>query len=322
MKLFRLTVRAGLGAFIALLVAQTMPAASAQSLLERLAERRAALQNEGELDDNEAPAAFNLPAGVTAQRNIAYGSNPAQRYDVYLPAHAAGAPVIFMVHGGGWRFGDKGARSVVENKVARWTARGIIVVSVNYRMLPGANPTVQAEDVAAALVAAQNKAADWGGDRAKFVLMGHSAGAHLVAVLASSPQLAVARGATRWLGTVALDSAALDIGAIMQQRHLPLYDQAFGANPGYWKSISPYALLVQQGPPLLAVCSSRRRDSCAQARRYADKAGTLGMRAEVLPEDLTHKEINQALGLDNAYTQAVEAFMASLDPALAAVLAR
>lgn len=286
---------------LALLAAVTCHA-GAGPLRDRLEARRAARQ------DGEAAQA-KLPAGVRLVPNVAYGAERAQRFDVYIPRDAARAPVILMVHGGGWKHGDKAMERVVENKLAYWSARGFIFISVDYRMLPEADVLTQARDVAAALAAAQARAAEWGGDPARVVLMGHSAGAHLVSLLASAPAL---HGGSRWLGTVALDSAAFDIEQIMQGRHMRLYDEPFGQDPAYWRSVSPYAQLARAGQPLLAVCSSRRDDSCAQASRYAAKAAPLGMRVQVLPQDLSHKEINETLGQDGAYTQAVDQFIGSL----------
>ncbi|NGZ84123.1 alpha/beta hydrolase [Duganella aceris] len=320
-------MRRGLSPLLLLLPALTLTLATtaaqaAGPLRDRIAERRAAMQEaRGELDEEGGPsAAFALPDGVRRLAGRSYGADPLQRYDVYLPARPEHAPVIFMVHGGAWRTGDKANAQVIQNKVRRWTPRGVIVVSVNYRLLPGASVAQQAQDVSTALAAAQSQAASWGGDRDKFVLMGHSAGAHLVALLAAAPAQALSRGATPWLGTVALDSAAMDVAALMRQRHFPLYDQAFGAEPGYWDSVSPLAQLKPGGAPLLAVCSSRRNDACPQAQGYAARAGALGMRAQVLPQDKSHREINETLGQPGAYTTAVEAFLASLDPALAARL--
>jgi len=191
---------------------------------------------------------------------------------------------------------------------------------VNYRLLPEADPSVQVRDVAAALAAAQSKAAGWGADRTRCVLMGHSAGAHLVALLAASPALVEAAGAVPVLGTVSLDSAALDVVPIMEGRHLPLYDRAFGSDPASWQRVSPYHQLERTMPPFLGVCSSRRADACPQARRFAEHARRLGTRAEVLAQDLSHGEINENLGRDGDYTRAVETFLRTLDPALAARL--
>ena len=247
---------------------------------------------------------------VTKQSDIAYGEAPAQKMDVYLPAHADHAPVIFMVHGGAWRFGDKGSKDVVKNKVARWVEQGYVFISVNYRMLPEADPLMQADDVARALAAAQTRAAEWGGDPDKFILMGHSAGAHLVALLSTVPARAQALGARPWLGTVVLDSAAIDVAQIMRRRHMHLYDEAFGKDAAFWKSASPIQQLSAEAKPFLLVCSTKRRDqSCDAARAFAERATTLGVRAEVSGQALSHGEINHNLGLPGAYTDTVERFM-------------
>jgi arylformamidase len=209
---------------------------------------------------------------------------------------------------------------VVENKVARWVPKGFIVVSVNYRMLPKAGPLQQAADVAAALAAAQQAAVNWGGDSAKFILMGHSAGSHLVGLLTASPAMATQHGARPWLGSVLLDGAAFDVARIMQAPHPRLYDQAFGSDADHWRAASPLQVLTPQALPALAVCSSRRRESCRQAKAYAVKAVSLGASTQVLEEDLSHREINQQLGLEGRYTAAVETFMRRLDPAVARLL--
>lgn len=200
--------------------------------------------------------------------------------------------------------------------------RGFILVSINYRLLPKADPLMQAEDAARALGAAQARAASWGGDPAKFILMGHSAGAHLAALLAASPARAASFGARPWLGTVSLDSAALDVVQIMESRHYPLYDSAFGRDAAYWKSASPFHALTVGAKPILMVCSTKRPDApCGQARRFAEKAAAAGVRAEVLEEAMSHRQINENAGLPGAYTEAVEAFMGSLDAAVKKALA-
>ncbi|RTL47576.1 MAG: alpha/beta hydrolase [Rhodocyclaceae bacterium] len=261
------------------------------------------------------------PSGATILRDIAYGSDSRETLDVYLPpSKTSGAPLIFMVHGGGWRIGDKGHDKVVNNKTARWLPRGFIFISINYPMLPQADPLHQADSVARALAYAQRHAAEWGGDGARFVLMGHSAGAHLVALLNANP--ALAQGAQPWLGTISLDSGALDVAPIMKARHLALYDDAFGKDEDFWRRASPLQILTPLAPPLLMVCSSRRTDSCPQAEALARKAKNLGALASVLPENLSHSEINETLGLSNAYTESVEAFMASLDPHIKVLLPR
>lgn len=280
----------------ALLVLLALPT-EAGPLRDRIAERRQQAAPYEQLSD------------------VAYGPHERHRFDIYLPKpRPTGAPVILLVHGGGWRHGDKAADSVVEHKVRHWVSQGVILVSTNYRLLPETGPLDQVQDIARALAAVQQKAAGWGGDPSRVVLMGHSAGAHLVALLGARPDQLRAAGAQPWMSTVALDSAALDVPAIMQRRHPRLYDQAFGDDPARWRDASPIDQQRTAGPPLLAVCSTERKDSpCTQADAFAAATRPLGMRVEVLPQARSHREINVDLGDDAAYTGAVDAFLRSVN---------
>jgi acetyl esterase/lipase len=257
---------------------------------------------------------ISLP-GVRLLADQPYGPDARQRMDVYLPPNVRqGAPVLVMVHGGAWMFGDKAAASVVNRKIEHWVReQGFILVSVSYRFVPQVDVMQQAQDVARAVATAQASAPSWGGDANRFVLMGHSAGAHLLALLSASPSIARQQGARPWLGAVALDSAALDTAELMQRRHMPFYDRVFGSDPAFWRSVSPTDALAPGAPPMLLVCSTQRRDgSCTQARQFAARIAATGGRAEVVPEDLSHAQINDELGLPGAYTSAVDAFIRSL----------
>lgn len=254
-----------------------------------------------------------LPEGARVLREQRYGTDPAQALDVYfLPAEAsARRPVIVMVHGGAWAFGDKDNRQLVDAKLRHWLPRGNVFVSINYRMLPAHPVSEQADDVARALAYVQRRAREWGGDPDRVVLVGHSAGAHLVALLSADPARARAQGAKPWPATVALDSAALDVASVMQRRHLPLYDRAFGADPAGWRRLSPRHALVADAVPVLAVCSTTRRDEpCDQARAYTAAARALGVAGAALPWALDHAGINRELGAEENYTAAVDRFIA------------
>jgi acetyl esterase/lipase len=266
------------------------------------------------------PASAATPPGIKVLKDIAYGPAKLQTMDVYLPPQPKDAPIILMVHGGAWAFGDKTSPQVYENKVARWVTRGFIFVSINYPMVPDSDPVEQTDDVARALAAAQQAAPGWGGDPDRFILMGHSAGAHLVSLLNADPSRASRLGVKPWLGTVSLDSGALDVPTIMQHKHFKFYDKAFGSDPVFWKAASPIDHLAKDGPPWLGVCNSNRPASCGPNKLYAAKARSLGLSAEILQEPLRHSEINRELGKPSGYTDAVEGFMSSLDPAVNALL--
>ena len=261
-------------------------------------------------DDGGGGGPFELPPGIAVERDLPYGDHPAQRLDVYRPGVAPAGGVIVLVHGGGWRRGDKGGRQLVRHKVAHWVGRGWILASINYRLLPEAGPLLQADDVARALAFVQSRGPAWGADPARCVLMGHSAGAHLVALLAADGDIAARQGAGPWRATVAVDTAAYDLVALMRARHFGLYDEAFGADPRHWQDASPlHRLRTAPAAPVLLVCSSRRAGACGPAQAFADRILAAGGRARVLPLDLGHFEINRQLGLDPDYTAAVDAFL-------------
>ena len=299
----RLAITTLLLATIAIAV---LPPANAQGLRDRLKQMR-------EASRQERPV--TVPAGGTAVRNVAYGADPAQRFDLYLPANASRAPVVFYVHGGGWANGDK-TNPGLANKLAYWLPKGYAVISSNYRMVPVAMPLEQARDVARGVALAQRRAGEWKLDPARVVLMGHSAGAHLVALLGADPRLLSEAGARPPLGVVSLDSGALDVPALMGQRRVPkLYHDAFGADPAYWRSVSPQQQLGRSGVPMLLVCSSDRgfpTSPCDEARKLAKRAEALRVPMLVQPEPLDHGEINKNLGLPSDYTGRVGAWIDQL----------
>jgi arylformamidase len=289
------------------------PALSHAAVNDFLFRRNAWLAAAGlEGDDGGAPATLNLPQGARTVKDYSYGDDPAQRLDVYVPPHTGAAPVIFMVHGGAWMIGDKARSPVISAKTARWLPKGYVFISVNYRMIPKADVLEQARDVGKALATAQAHAAEWGADPSRFVLMGHSAGAHLVSLISADPSIAVNQGAKPWLGTVSLDSASMDVVNTMEGHHYRFYDKVFGSDPSFWRDTSPVHRLKQRPAPMLLVCSTKRDDSCPQAKAFAAKIESLGGRAVVMPQPMTHGDINKTLGEPGPYTEAVEGFLRSL----------
>ncbi|MEJ8574812.1 alpha/beta hydrolase [Microbaculum marinum] len=244
-------------------------------------------------------------------RDVEYGANPMQTMDIYLPPKLDDPPAILMLHGGAWMVGDKTVDDVVANKTRHWLDRGYVFISVNTRLMPEADPLEQAEDLAAALAAAQSMAGSWGGDPGRFVLMGHSSGGHLAALLAADPDIASRNGAVPWLGTVVLDGG-YDISELMGRKHMAFYDKVFGDDPEFWRDASPLHRLADPPAPMLLVCSSLSATACPRAEAFADRVGDLGGRATVLPEALSHSAINADLGLAGKYTDSVDMFLASV----------
>jgi acetyl esterase/lipase len=126
-------------------------------------------------------------AGVRQTLDIRYfpGGDRRHLLDVFAPRGAERAPVVLFVHGGTWMYGDKNFFGRYRN-VGRFLARhGIVAVLPNYRLSPAVKHPEHARDVARAFAWVSKNVARYGGDPGRIVLCGHSAGGHLVALLAT-----------------------------------------------------------------------------------------------------------------------------------------
>ncbi|HEY2953279.1 MAG TPA: alpha/beta hydrolase fold domain-containing protein [Verrucomicrobiae bacterium] len=128
----------------------------------------------------------DLGPTVAAKKDISYiegqpEDDAKHKLDLYLPKDKQSAPVFFFVHGGAWRFGDRSQYPAVGNRFAR---EGILTVVPSYRLAPKNPHPAQIEDVAAAFAWTVGHIAGFGGDTNRIYIGGHSAGGHLVALLA------------------------------------------------------------------------------------------------------------------------------------------
>lgn len=129
--------------------------------------------------------------GVTVQRDIAYGTDPLQKLDVYRAAGRAGGrkPVLLFVHGGGFTRGDKHGEFQPDN-MTLWAAKqGMLGVNINYRLAPANAWPAGALDLASAIAWTRANAARFGGDPDRIILFGHSAGANHVADYVAHPEM-------------------------------------------------------------------------------------------------------------------------------------
>jgi len=144
-------------------------------------------------------AANLIETAEVPRTEVAYGEGPRQRYDVYRALDSLGrplttpAPVVIFVHGGSWESGDKRGYAWVGEALAQL---GFVAVLPNYGLMPGTRFPDFVEDVARAVTHAGARVAEWGGDTARVVLMGHSAGAHLAALVAYDARYLAKQGTT------------------------------------------------------------------------------------------------------------------------------
>jgi acetyl esterase/lipase len=125
---------------------------------------------------------------------VAYASGARRTLDIYAPEpRGAPAPVIVFFYGGNWQTGEK---SIYRFVGAALAARGFVVIIPDYRVYPEVRFPGFVEDGARAVRWAHDHAAEFDGDPGQMVLMGHSAGAHIAAMLTYDRQ---------WLAAVGLD---------------------------------------------------------------------------------------------------------------------
>lgn len=261
-------------------------------------------------------AAASYPP-VPGTREFAYGADPKQRLDLVKPAGVSRAPVLLFVHGGGWSIGDK--THAAPDK-AKWAnAKGWAFASANYRLVPQATVEQQAADVAAAIAWLRANAAKEGLDADRVVLMGHSAGAHLAALVGTDPQYLKAAGVPMGAikGVVLLDGAGYDVptqASAEMNLVRPMYEAAFSKDPKRQAALSPTRHAAAPNVSRwLILPIERRQDSQAQSKGLADALSRAGASARVVavPGE-SHGSLNKGLGESGDFaTEQVERFLSA-----------
>ncbi|MDR6851418.1 acetyl esterase/lipase [Sphingomonas sp. BE123] len=285
-----------------------VPVADAQRFRERLAERMA-----------ERAAARGAEAPAAGMVEHSFGTDPLQKLDFWAAKDTARpAPIVIFVHGGGWKRGDK-RNATGAAKVTHFLEQGYAVASVNYRLVPAAKVEDQAADVAAAFAWLRSNASKLNIDPARMVLMGHSAGAHLVALVGTDPRYARAAGfaLSDISGVIPLDGAAYDVAAqladgpsIMQDT----YGQAFGSDPARQKSLSPTLHAAGPNAPAFLILHVDRDDGKRQSEALGAALRQAGTPAQVTRIEgrglIGHMEVNRKLGQpDYPATPVVDAWL-------------
>jgi acetyl esterase/lipase len=264
-----------------------------------------------------AAAATAAPAATT----LAYGSDPLQALDLWVPQGAAPAPLVLFVHGGGWSRGSK-SNAVGRALPGHMLAQGYAFASIDYRLVPAATVEQQAADVAASLAYLLKRADELGIDRSHVVLTGHSAGAHLVALVGTDERYLKAVGLSfaDIDGVMPNDGAAYDVPQQLAQAGRFMsgtYEEAFGTDPARQKALSPMAHAAAPNAPAFLLIHVQREDGVAQNKALAEALKRSGTAVEVgsFPgEGLRgHMEINRRLGEpDYPATPVMDAWLKSV----------
>jgi D-alanyl-D-alanine carboxypeptidase len=215
---------------------------------------------------HEANIRYARRQGVDAKRN---------QLDVYTRAGNVDVPMVVFTHGGGWTSGSKESAATEGGYVPIFQEEGMVLVVPNYRLVgdPGSNGArydEQASDIAAAIAWAHEHAEEIGANRARLFLAGHSAGAHLTALVTTSPRYLNAFGLkpSNIRGVIASDVASYHIPRAIEDARRLGFSQAadnqiriFGPPASQWDA-SPIRWLERgrNCPPFLIFSASRHPD--------------------------------------------------------------
>jgi len=247
----------------------------------------------------------------TVERDIPYASPAAERQalDIYHAKNSQNLPVIFWIHGGGWQMGDK---SEVQAKPQAFVDRGYVFVSTGYRLLPNVEMETIVRDVAKSVGWVHANIGKHGGDPNRIIVMGHSAGAQLAALLCTDDRYLKAENVPLQAikGCVPVDGDTYDIPAIIttaeirrlahQQPQAKIgHREKFGNSPEKHLDFSAVTHVARDKgiPPFLILHVADHPDTSAQAQRLASVLKGAGIPATIFSaRETTHNRINADLG--------------------------
>jgi acetyl esterase/lipase len=259
------------------------------------------------------------------KRDIPY-ANPAherQVLDVYSPHDAKNLPVVFWIHGGGWQTGDK---KDVQIKPKVFTEKGFVFVSTNYRLLPSVDMATIIGDIAKSIHWVHDHIAEYGGDPNRLLVMGHSAGAQLAALICIDDRYLKAEGLSLAItkGCVPVDGDTYDVPAIIEVAEtrcrvhgLPLpkfgHRVKFGNDPEKHRDFSAVTHVAKDKeiPPFFVLYVAGHPDTSAQAQRLGNALKDAGVRVTLFGgKETTHSKINADIGRpDDPATKALFEFL-------------
>lgn len=221
--------------------------------------------------------------------------------DVYMPKKGSNSPVLMWVHGGALAYGDK---EYVQEKAEYFTKKGYVFVSINYRLSPKVVHPAHVQDVADAILWMHKNAVHYSADASKIFLMGHSAGAHLAALVSTDETYIKKSGGELDVidGVVLLDGSGYDIPVLMNDAKSKLrewYTQAFGNTKKEWEMASPVNF-VKPGkkiPAFMIAYAGERDASEVEAKIFSKKLTEAQVENKVFfYQKKSHLTISRELG--------------------------
>ena len=230
---------------------------------------------------------LSMPAAGAAQTfdvrgDVEYGTANGKRLllDAYVPAGGGRRPAVVMIHGGGWRVGDKASWRPEAERLA---ARGWVAFSINYRLDERVVFPAEIDDVQAAVSWVRANAREYGVDPDRIAAIGDSAGGHLTAMLAT-----LGDGRSR-IRVGAAWSPPVDFTALAGSRGdgwaAPLFGCTRSTCPDLLAQSSPVNHVDSSDAPLYLANSTEELVPLSQAQAMAEKLKAAGVehRLDVFP---------------------------------------
>ena len=218
--------------------------------------------------------------------DVSYGTDPAQKMDVYLPTGFTGLrPGVELIHGGGWQAGDKGFYAPLGRALA---ARGFVAFSVNYRLTSAAHYPAQADDVQQAARWMRAHAGEYRLDPVRLGALGDSAGGHLALILGtrdapSAGQSSRVQCVVDFYGPTDLTAATPDPPQTDGQKYVVsvMHDLLGGApqeRPALARAASPlFSVDAKSAPTLIVTGTDDPLVAPSQSIRLADALHAAGV---------------------------------------------
>lgn len=213
---------------------------------------------------------------VRKDKDIVYKSDLHQRdalLDVYYPRDQKELKdVLIFIHGGSWNSGNKNIYWWLGRNFAR---KGIISVVINYPLAPENSYDVMANHSALAVKWVRDHAENYGGNPERIYLMGHSAGAHLAALVSMDDRFFKSSGIENPVkGVILNDAFGLDMFEYLtKSKSQPKpYSKVFSDDPATWKQASPYYHIKNNEVPFSIYVGEKTYDTIKiQSAMFRDK---------------------------------------------------
>lgn len=256
-------------------------------------------------------SAYLYAVSFKSVKDVPYAANSVsheQQLDIYLPKNSTkcNLPVHVYVHGGAWTMGDK---SLNIKEIKSYTDKGVILVSINYRLGSKYKFPTNIQDVEEAVKWVIKNITNYNGDPTNIVISGHSAGAHLIALAGTRASLkSTSITGDNIKAIIPIDTASYDltktsnakVGIVIRRQQ----NKVFGRNKETLRLASPiYQIQINETKiPFTLFVSQKRSDAVQETLRFSKalKNHKHDVKTIIMNEELSHSDMRKLIFKPNS----------------------